>query len=93
LPSEFLLLTFADVKELIHFIRSPTWITPTQQQSLATSKAATIVAEVEMDIDKFTPHQIEKFKSNPEYYLRFVKAVEEQVNSKFPIASIQVVLP
>ena len=80
-------MTFKDVKELINFVRSPTWIVPPQQQTLATSNAAAILSEVEMDGLKFTSHQIEKFKAYPEYYLRFVKAVEEEVNSKFPIVS------
>ncbi|KAH8791160.1 hypothetical protein BGZ57DRAFT_949126 [Hyaloscypha finlandica] len=33
----------------------------------------------------FTPKQIEKFKTSPEYYLEFVKAVEEQINGRFPM--------
>jgi len=38
-----------------------------------------------MDGDKFTPAQIEKFSSDPVYYLQFVKAIEEEINSKFPV--------
>ena len=41
-----------------------------------------------MDGDKFTPAQIAKFKADPEYYLEFVKAVEEEINGKFPIVSL-----
>lgn len=38
-----------------------------------------------MDGNKFTPAQIEKFTSEPAYYLQFVKAIEEEINSKFPL--------
>jgi hypothetical protein len=75
------------VKELVHCIRSPLWVVPPQQQTLLTSKAAELFGKVEMDDDRFTPAQIEKFNSDPEYYLQFVKAIEEEVNTKFPIVS------
>jgi cation diffusion facilitator CzcD-associated flavoprotein CzcO len=42
-----------------------------------------------MDGDAFTPKQIEKFNSSPEYYLEFVKAVEEQINGRFPMVSFR----
>lgn len=75
----------------MHFIRSPTWIVPPQQDTLArgSGKAAEILENVEMDGDKFTARQIEKFQASPEYYLEFVKAVEEEVNSKFPLVGIK----
>lgn len=83
-----ILIAPADVKELVHFVRSPTWIVPPQQQALTASEAGEILQSVEMDGDKFTEAQIEKFKSSPEYYLQFVKAVEEQINSKFSLVSL-----
>ncbi|TVY39870.1 putative sterigmatocystin biosynthesis monooxygenase [Lachnellula occidentalis] len=73
-----------DVKELIHCVRSPTWVIPPQQQTLLTSKGSELFGEIEMDGDKFTAAQIEKFSSDPVYYLQFVKAIEEEINSKFP---------
>ncbi|CAG8984286.1 hypothetical protein HYALB_00010711 [Hymenoscyphus albidus] len=72
-----------DVKQLFQFLRSPLWVVPPQQQML--SQSVNILKEVKMDGDKFTPEQIEKFTSYPEYYLRFVKAVEEEINGKFPM--------
>jgi hypothetical protein len=50
-------------------------------------KIANILSSIEMDGFNFTPNQIEKFKASPEYYLKFVKAVEAEINSKFPIVS------
>jgi hypothetical protein len=41
-----------------------------------------------MDGEVFSPAQIEKFKTSPKYYLEFVKAVEQQINSRFPTASL-----
>lgn len=58
-------------------------VVPPQQQMM--SQSIDILKEVKMDGDKFTPEQIEKFTSDPEYYLRFVKAVEEEINGKFPL--------
>jgi cation diffusion facilitator CzcD-associated flavoprotein CzcO len=42
-----------------------------------------------MDGDAFTPTQIEKFHSSPEYYVEFVKEVEEQINGRFPMVSLR----
>jgi adenylosuccinate synthase len=71
----------------VNFIRSPTWITPPQQDAMA-EKATAIFKDLELDGDNFTPQQIEKFKSSPEYYLEFVKAIEEEINNKFSLVSI-----
>ena len=42
-----------------------------------------------MNRDDFDPKQIEKFKASTEYYLEFVKAVEEQISSRFPMVSLR----
>ncbi|RDL41620.1 FAD protein [Venustampulla echinocandica] len=73
-----------DVKELVHFIRSPLWVVPSQQQLLA-QKPIDILRDLKTDGNKFTAEQIERFNSDPDYYLQFVKAVEEDINSKFPM--------
>ncbi len=50
--------------------------------------AAEVLKETELDgSENFTPAQIEKFKSDPELYRRFVKAIEKEVNNVFPIVS------
>lgn len=51
-------------------------------------KTGEVLSEIELDEDeKFTPRQIERFKTDPEFYMKFVKAVEEDVNGNFPIVS------
>jgi len=72
---------------MIHFIRSPTWIAPPSYKTWRTSKVAEILSNLEMDNEVFSAAQIEKFKTSPHYYLEFVKAVEEQINSRFPVVS------
>lgn len=58
------------------------------------SSAGEILDEIEVDEnEQFTPSQIAKFKADPAYYKRFVKAVEEQVNGNFPIVCIPHKLP
>lgn len=58
-------------------------VAPPQLQML--SQSVDILKDVKMDGDKFTPEQIERFTSDPEYYLRFVKAVEDEINGRFPV--------
>ncbi|EHL01173.1 putative sterigmatocystin biosynthesis monooxygenase stcW [Glarea lozoyensis 74030] len=43
-----------------------------------------ILEDIKMEGDKYTPEQIEKFASDPEYYLKYMKIVEEQINNRFP---------
>ncbi|KAK1676414.1 hypothetical protein BDP55DRAFT_550601 [Colletotrichum godetiae] len=73
-----------DAKEMIHFIRGPTWIMPPRVQTLLLGRATQTMEQIELDEDEnFTPAQIAKFKSDPALYKSFVKAIEEQVNSNF----------
>ena len=75
-----------DVKSLVHFTRSPTWILPPPVQMMAASPNAALIKLIKMDDNNnFTPEQIEEFKNHPDRYLAFVKAVEAEVNSKFKI--------
>jgi cation diffusion facilitator CzcD-associated flavoprotein CzcO len=81
------------VSELVHFVRSPTWVVPPRLQVLANSKAGEVITQVEMDEEgNFSAEHIERFKADPAFYKRFVKAVEEEVNGNFPIVSLQLVV-
>jgi hypothetical protein len=80
----FILTAYSDVSQLVHFIRSPLWVMPPPQQLLFAMESEAILKDIEMDGDRYTPEQIEKFTSDPEYHLKFVKIVEEQINSRFP---------
>ena len=52
------------------------------------SNAGEILNKVELDnVGAFTPQQIAKFKTDPRFYQQFIKAVEHEVNSNFPIVS------
>ena len=73
-----------DVQKLVHFVGSPTWISPPQEQMIAASPNAAFISSIKMDAENnFTSEQIEQFKSDPELYRKFVKAVEKEVNSRF----------
>ncbi|KAK2772208.1 phenylacetone monooxygenase [Colletotrichum kahawae] len=75
-----------DVKELVHFVREPTWVVPGRLQLLAQGAAGGILGEVGMrENADFTEAQIERFKTDRIFYRKFVKAVEEVVNGNFPI--------
>ncbi|KAI8211846.1 FAD-binding monooxygenase [Colletotrichum sp. SAR 10_86] len=75
-----------DVKELVHFVREPTWVVPGRLQLLAQGAAGGILGEVGMrENADFTEAQIDRFKTDPIFYKKFVKAVEEVVNGNFPI--------
>jgi hypothetical protein len=45
--------------------------------------SAEVMQSAQMDGDKFTPEQIERFEKDRDYYRSFIKATEEQVNSRF----------
>lgn len=50
--------------------------------------AKEILKEIEMDEkENFTPAQIERFKNDPEFYRRFVKAVEQDIAGTFAVVS------
>ena len=78
-----------EAKDFVHFIRSPTWIVPPRLTLLARNpKTAEVMNQIKVDEKgDFTPEQIEKFKTDPEFYKKFVKLIEQDVNSNFPIVS------
>lgn len=77
-----------DVKHLVHFIRSPTWIVPPRIPTMMLGPCREILSQIELDEkENFTPTQIEKFQKDPEFYKKFTKITEKEVNSNFPIVS------
>jgi hypothetical protein len=45
-----------------------------------------MLTQIEMDQkENFTPDQIERFKSDPEFYREFVKTIEKDLNGAFSI--------
>lgn len=70
----------------MHFVRDPTWVVPGRLQLLAQGAGGGILSEVDMKENAdFTAKQIERFKYDPAFYKKFVKAVEEVVNGNFPL--------
>ena len=52
-------------------------------------KTAEIMGQLELtETGDFTPSQVERFKSDPEFYKKFVKLIEQDVNGNFPIVRI-----
>jgi hypothetical protein len=52
-------------------------------------QAGPILDEIELDEhENFTPGQIERFKSDPVFYRKFVKAIEKEVNNTLPIVGL-----
>ena len=51
-------------------------------------QAAELLSQIQLDdAENFTQETIERFKSDPASYRRFVKGVEKEVNSTFQIVS------
>ncbi|KAF7536514.1 hypothetical protein G7054_g4467 [Neopestalotiopsis clavispora] len=78
----------ADVKKLYHFIRTPTWVTPPRTMSIKMlgSPAQEILSQIEFDDkENFSAAQIEKFKSDPVLYKKFVKAIEKDIGGAFAL--------
>ncbi|KAL5366664.1 hypothetical protein BJX96DRAFT_44220 [Aspergillus floccosus] len=63
-----------EVKSLVTFIRTPTWITAGFAQSKAGPGGSNFL---------FTPEQKERFRSHPEEYLNYRKDVESELNKRF----------
>jgi hypothetical protein len=77
---------------MAHFIRTPTWIAPPSYITWKSGKVVEILGSLDMDGENFTPKQIEKLKTSPVYYLELVKAVEEQINGRFPMVGLRMPL-
>ena len=60
---------------MINFIRSPTWITAEFNADLAPQGRET----------RFSPEQIEKFKTDPEYFLEYRKRLYNASGANYPV--------
>ncbi|EXJ61627.1 hypothetical protein A1O7_02056 [Cladophialophora yegresii CBS 114405] len=66
------------VKELVHLVRSATWVTPS-----APARYAALLGRPMPDI--FSDEQKESFRNDPEVYLRFRIEIERETNKRFPL--------
>ncbi|KAH6876607.1 hypothetical protein B0T10DRAFT_414468 [Thelonectria olida] len=75
-----------DVEEMVHFVREPTWVVPSRLDLLLQGAGNGILSEVGLEENAdFTQAQIDRFKSDPGFYKKFIKEVEEIVNGNFPL--------
>ncbi|KAH6660128.1 hypothetical protein BKA67DRAFT_546945 [Truncatella angustata] len=75
-------------EKLYHLIRTPTWITPPRLTAIKMlgSPASEILSNIEIDEkEDFSESQMAKFKSDPEFYKKFVKTFERDINGAFPL--------
>ncbi|KAI8965278.1 FAD/NAD(P)-binding domain-containing protein [Daldinia sp. FL1419] len=76
------------VKKLYHFVRTPTWIIPPRLLSMKVmgGPAKEILGEIELDEkENFTEQQIERFKADPAFYRKFIKAIERDSQGAFAL--------
>ncbi|KAL1841261.1 hypothetical protein VTJ49DRAFT_7263 [Mycothermus thermophilus] len=73
--------------KLYNVFRTPTWIVPPRIQAWKImGKAGEILSKIQLDEhENFAPETIERFKTDPEFYREFVKKIEVEVNSTFPV--------
>jgi cation diffusion facilitator CzcD-associated flavoprotein CzcO len=64
------------VKELVHLVRSPTWVTPGAASRYPSLRGGNMP-------EHFSEEQKEIFQNDPDKYLAFRKAVEVEINAKF----------
>ncbi|CAK7202767.1 hypothetical protein SEUCBS139899_005494 [Sporothrix eucalyptigena] len=75
-----------DVKKMVHVVRTPTWILPPRIQLFQMGPAAETINSIDLDDDEnFSPEQIERFNADAALYRNFVKTIEKETNSNFPI--------
>lgn len=77
-------------EKLYHLFRTPTWVLPPRIMAWKmmgqNKELLEILGEIGIDAqENFSQETIERFKSDPEFYGRFVKAVEKEVNNAFPM--------
>ncbi|KAK4217664.1 hypothetical protein QBC37DRAFT_39521 [Rhypophila decipiens] len=74
-------------KKISHIIRTPTWLPPPRIQAWKmTGQAQDIMGEIHLDEkENFSRETIARFKTDPEFYHRFVKAIEVELNKTLPI--------
>lgn len=63
------------VKNMLNFIRSATWITPEFSEALASEGRET----------RFTPEEIERFKTDKKYFLEYRKKVQNFGSANYPL--------
>ncbi|KAI1811259.1 hypothetical protein GGS20DRAFT_588689 [Poronia punctata] len=74
------------VEKVYHFVRTPTWVLPPRRMAMMmmNGPAKPILGQLEIDEkEDFSAAQIEKFQDDPEFYRKFVKAVELDINGAF----------
>ncbi|KAI0148121.1 FAD/NAD(P)-binding domain-containing protein [Hypoxylon sp. NC0597] len=77
-----------DVKKLYHFVRTPTWIIPPRIASMMMmgGPAKDILTQIELDEkENFTKKQVERFKTDPAFYRKFIKTIEQDSNGAFAL--------
>lgn len=73
-----------DVKKLFHIVRTPTWIPPPWRQAQVMMGGGQMLKEISLDAkENFTPEQIRRFQEDPDFYKRFVKAIEKDTSGNF----------
>ena len=70
-------------------MRTPTWVPPPRIQTWNMfGQAQEVLGQIKLDErENFSAETIEKFKSDPVFYRRFIKNIEVLVNNNFPIVS------
>ena len=78
----------SEAEKLYHLFRTPTWVTPPRIMAWKmmgqNKQLLEVLSEIGIDDqENFSEETIAKFKSDPEFYRRFVKVVEKEVNNGF----------
>lgn len=76
--------------KLHHFVRTPTWVIPPRIMTMKImgGPAKEILPEIELDAsENFSAAQKERFRSDPVFYRKFVKAIEKDLSGTFPLVS------
>ncbi|TDZ73236.1 FAD-binding monooxygenase moxY [Colletotrichum trifolii] len=77
------------VKRLHHIIRTPTLIIPPRVTTMKMGPSAPLMSQIEMDEEeRFSPAQIERFKSDPVLYEKFARTLETESNIKFAVGLV-----
>lgn len=82
-------LTGTVVQQLVHSLRSATWMVPSMRETiLAQVEDKALLEELSITQNDFTPEQKRKFKEDPVVYRRLVKEADRIFNDKYKVVGV-----
>lgn len=78
------------VKQLVHTVRSATWLMPSQREMiLARVQDKDLLDRLSIFEEAYSEEQRQLFKDRPDLYQKLIKASDQVFNDKYKVVRIQ----